>query len=154
MGTFHKLTYHVVFSTKYRRRTIRDDLRERLYEYGGGIVRAQKGHLIEIGGIEDHVHLLANLSPANALSASIRDIKANTSKWANELSNTKARFAWQKGYAAFTVSFSQIYLVRQYIQNQREHHRTKSFEEEYVELLKRHGIEFELRWLFEDEHHG
>ena len=154
MGTFHKLTYHVVFSTKYRRRMIHDELRERLYEYVGGIILAQKGRLLEIGGIEDHVHLLVNLSPANALSSSIRDIKANASKWANELLVVKARFEWQKGYGAFTVSYSQIDVVRQYIQNQREHHRTKSFEEEYIELLKRHDIEFEPKWLFENEHHG
>ena len=154
MGTFTKLTYHVVFSTKWRRQTILDGLSERLYEYMGGIIRSQKGHLIQIGGIEDHVHLLVNISPANSVSASIRDIKANASKWVNELSEMTSRFEWQKGYGAFTVSYSQTDAVRHYIQNQRDHQRNKTFEEEYIEFLKRHDIDFERKYLFEAEHHG
>ncbi len=154
MGTYTKLTYHIVFSTKYRRKSIVEELQERLYEYIGGIIRGKNGHLIEIGGIEDHIHLLANLSPANALSDSLRDIKASASKWVNELPGSFNRFEWQKGYGAFTVSYSQIESVRRYIQNQREHHQTKSFEEEYIEFLKRHHIEFDRQYLFEQEYHG
>jgi putative transposase len=154
MGSFSKLTYHVVFSTKYRRKTITDDIRERLYEYVGGVARNLNGSLIQIGGIEDHVHLLVNLSPAKAVSDSIRDIKSNTSKWLNELPEIKSRFAWQKGYGAFTVSHSQIEIVRSYIQNQREHHKTRTFEEEFIELLRRHEIDFDRKYLFEAEHIG
>jgi putative transposase len=154
MGTFHKLTYHVVFSTKYRRRTIQSELQERLYEYVGGIIRSKKGHLIEIGGVEDHLHLLVNLSPTISVSDAIRDIKANASKWVNDLPTYRSRFEWQKGYGAFTVSYSQIDRLRRYIQNQRDHHRTTTFAEEYIELLKRHGIEFDPKFLFEAEHHG
>ena len=154
MGSYSKLTYHVVFSTKYRRKTITDEISERLYEYVGGIVRNINGSLIEIGGIEDHVHLLVNLSPAKSVSDSIRDIKSNASKWLNELPEIRARFGWQKGYGAFTVSHSQIEIVRPYIRNQREHHRTKTFEEEFIELLRRHEIEFDRKYLFEAEHVG
>jgi len=154
MGAFAKLIYHVVFSKKYRRKTIDDGRCEPLYEYIGGIIRGQKGHLIEIGGVEDHIHILANLSPVTALSNAIRDIKANSSKWVNDLKKTRDRFEWQKGYGAFTVSYSQIDSVRHYIQNQREHHRRQTFEEEYIEFLNRHDIPFERKWLFEDEHHG
>jgi len=154
MSTFTKLTYHVVFSTKYRRKLIFDPFGERLYEYIGGIIRAQNGHLIEIGGVEDHVHLLVNLSPAKSISDTIREIKTNASKWSNELSDTTCRFEWQKGYGAFTVSYSQLDSVRHYIQNQREHHRTKTFEEEYIAFLKRHNIEFDHQYLFEAEHYG
>ncbi len=154
MGTFTKLTYHVVFSTKYRKPSITDRIRGRLYEYIGGIVRNSNGSLIEIGGIEDHVHLLVNLSPARSVSETIRDIKANSSKWANEQSEDVSRFEWQKGYGAFTVSYSQIDPVRTYIRNQREHHRRRKFNEEYVELLQRHDIEFDRPFLFEAEHHG
>lgn len=154
MGSFTQLTYHVVFGTKYRRRSITDSLRERLYEYTGGTIRAKAGHLIEIGGVEDHIHLLVNLPAAVAVSDSIRDIKANSSRWVNDLPDQSKRFEWQKGYGAFTVSYSQIDVVRRYIQNQREHHRRKTFQEEYVELLKRHGIAFELEYLFEGEHVG
>ena len=129
-------------------------LQKRLYEYIGGIIRAQNGHLIEIGGIEDHIHILTNLSHSKAISDSIRDIKANTSKWVNEFSNQTNRFEWQKGYGAFSVSYSQIDSVRHYIQNQREHHQTKTFKEEYIQFLQLHDIAFEHRYLFETEHYG
>ena len=154
MGSYTKLTYHVVFSTKSRQRTISEEIRERLYKYLGGIVRNLSGSLLEIGGVEDHLHLLVSLSPAKSVSETIRDIKANTSKWANDLSEIDARFEWQKGYGAFTVSHSQIDSVRRYLQHQREHHRTLSFEEEYTKILQRHEIEFDRKYLFEAEHHG
>ena len=154
MSTFTKLTYHVVFSTKYRHPLIHTALQKRLYEYIGGIIRAQNGHLIEIGGVEDHIHLLASLSSIKAISDSIREIKANASKWGNELPDQKRRFEWQKGYGAFTISYSQIESVRRYIQNQREHHQTKTFEEEYIKFLELHDITFERRYLFEAEHYG
>ena len=154
MSTFTKLSYHIVFSTKYRSKSIAESFSERLYEYIGGIIRAKNGHLIEIGGVEDHVHLLANLSPTKSISDTIREIKANASKWRNELPENAALFEWQKGYGAFTVSYSQIESVRHYIQNQREHHRTKTFEEEYIAFLKLHNIEFNYQYLFEKEHFG
>ena len=125
-----------------------------MYEYIGGIIRAKKGHLIEIGGVADHVHILAHLSPALAVADVVRDIKSNSAHWVNELAETRRRFEWQKGYGAFTVSYSQVPVVRAYIQNQEEHHRTRSFVEEYTELLSRHGINFRPEHLFEDEHHG
>ena len=154
MSTFTKLTYHIVFGTKYRRNTIRDEFVERLYEYVGGIIRANKGHLIEIGGVADHIHILANLSPAHAVSDSIRDIKANSAKWVNETLDLLDRFEWQKGYGAFSVSYSHVELVEQYIRKQKDHHRTRSFEEEYIAFLERHNIAFERKWLFEGEHRG
>ena len=154
MSTFTKLIYHVVFSTKYRRKLIFGSFGERLYEYIGGVIRAQNGHLIEIGGVEDHVHLLVNLPPTKSISDTIREIKANASKWSNELPDTTYRFEWQKGYGAFTVSYSQVDSVRHYIQNQREHHRIKTFEEEYTVFLEKHNIEFDRQYLFEAEHYG
>lgn len=154
MGSFTRLTYHVVFGTKYRRRSIGDPIRERLYEYIGGILRAKKGHLIEIGGVQDHVHILARLSPSLAVADVIRDVKANSSKWISEQPGAASIFEWQKGYGAFTVSYSQIETAREYIRRQAEHHRTTTFQEEYMAFLKRHGIEFRLEYLFEDEHHG
>jgi REP element-mobilizing transposase RayT len=107
--------------------------------------------LIEIGGVEDHIHILANVSPVLALSSFVRDVKANSAKWVNELPDRSSRFEWQKGYGAFTVSESQIEAVQKYIQNQREHHRQKSFEDEYIELLKKHRIPFQTEYLFEGE---
>ena len=153
MSTFTKLTYHIVFSTKYRHPLIHNAFQKRLYEYIGGIIRGQNGHLIEIGGIEDHIHLLTSLSPKKSTSDAIREIKANASKWSNELDITR-RFEWQKGYGAFTVSYSQIESVRHYIQNQREHHQTQTFEEEYITFLRLHDIVFDRQYLFETEHFG
>ncbi len=154
MSSFTQLHYHVVFGTKYRKRTLSHIIRERMFEYIGGIVRGNKGHLLEINGVDDHIHLLARLSPTLAVADVIRDIKANSSRWLNENLTPVATFEWQKGYGAFTVSHSQVDLVRRYIQNQPEHHRRKTFQEEYLELLQRHGIAYELKYVFEDEHHG
>jgi putative transposase len=154
MGSYTQLTYHIVYATKYRSPTIRDIIRDRLYEYIGGTLRAKKGHLIEIGGMADHVHLLARLSPTFAVADVIRTVKANSSRWMNEQPEVMPLFEWQKGYGAFTVSYSRIEAVQHYIRNQREHHRVKSFQEEYIDFLERHQIEFRLEYLFEDEHHG
>ncbi len=100
MGTFHRLTYHIVFGTRFRRPSIHPVFRERLYEYIGGIIRAQSGHLIQIGGIEDHIHLLVNLAPSKAVSDVLRDIKANSAKWSTKnISLRKVRMA--KGIRRF-----------------------------------------------------
>lgn len=154
MGTFTRLTYHVVFSTRYRRKLIQKEFREQLYEYIGGIVRFHKGQLIEIGGMEDHLHLLVDFSPARSISETVRDIKANTSRWAKQYSTSGFSFEWQKGYSAFTVSYRQRESVRRYIRNQAVHHRTRTFREEYTAFLKQHNIKFEARYLFETEHRG
>ena len=113
MGTYSKLIYHIVFSTKYRQPSIRESIRERLYDYIGGTIRGMKGNLIEIGGVEDHIPILAGLTPVIAVSDAVRDIKANASKWANDIPEIKSRFEWQKGYGAFAVSYSQIEGVRE-----------------------------------------
>ena len=151
MSSFTHLAYHIVFSTKYRGRTIHNEFQPRLYEYLGGVIRSRKGHLIEIGGVEDHVHILANLSPKFAVSDVVRDIKANGSKWINDQSLCAGKFEWQKGYAAFAVSCSNVETVRNYLRNQREHHRIRTFQEEYVAMLNRHGIPFHPEYLFEGE---
>lgn len=154
MGSYSQLNYHIVFATKHRHPSIKSELKDRLYEYMGGTLRAKKGQLIEIGGVADHVHLLARLSPTSAVSDVIRDIKANSSKWINELDEIKRPFHWQIGYSVFSVSYSHIDTVREYIQNQEEHHKTMTFQEEYEAFLTRHGISFRPEYLFEDEHHG
>jgi REP element-mobilizing transposase RayT len=122
MGSFTPPTYHVVVSTKYRHPSIVTEIRGRFYQYVGGMIRAQKGHLIEIVGVADHVHILAQFSASLAVANPVRDIKANSSLWMNDLPEVKSRLEWQKGYGAFTVSFSRIQKVRVYIQNQEEHH--------------------------------
>jgi REP element-mobilizing transposase RayT len=158
MGSFARLTYHVVFGTKFRRKSIHEDFKETLYQYIGGIIKNRKGVLIQIGGIEDHVHLLLGLPPNLTVSDAIRDVKANTSKWINEKREFRKtasdKFEWQIGFGAFTVSYSHTETIRNYILGQEEHHRHKSFQEEYIELLKKHDIKFDRKYIFEAEHVG
>ena len=122
-----------------------------MYEYIGGILREENGTLIEIGGMPDHVHILARLSPTIAISDVLRIIKTNSSKWFDDTFELSPHFAWQRGFGAFSVSASNVEQVTRYIQNQEEHHKTLSFQDEYRQLLIRNGIEFDERYLFEEE---
>ena len=154
MGSFTQLNYHVVFATKCRRRTIAKANQPLLFNYISGIVSGFSGVLDSSGGVEDHVHLLVNIPAKLAVSDAIRSIKSNSSRWINEQAWNADDFEWQKGYGAFTVSYSQMARVRAYIANQETHHQKLSFQQEYICLLKKHNIDFELTYLFEDEHHG
>jgi len=149
-STFSGLAYHLVFSTKYRKATLTDLIRPAIYEYIGGIIANKHGRMIEIGGIADHVHILTSCPTTVALADFVRDIKANSSKWLHEEKRERG-FQWQSGYGVFTVSRSQVEVVRHYIGNQAEHHRKQSFKEEFRGLLIKHGIEFEEKYLFENE---
>ena len=141
--------FHIVFSTKNRKPFITDDLQTRLNEYIGGIVRADEGRLLAAGGMPDHIHLLISLSKTIALADSVRTIKSNSSKWIHETFPTQDDFAWQAGYGAFAVSFSNLEKVKRYIANQAEHHRKRTFREEFVALLQRHEIEFDEQYLWD-----
>lgn len=152
MGRYAQLIYHLVFGTKYRQPLIQDDMQSRLYSYIKGLLRNRESRLIEIGGMSDHLHILAHLSPTRAVADMMRDLKALSSKWMNLQPENSSSFEWQRGYGAFTVSYSRVPRLREYIRNQEEHHRVKSFQEEYIEILKRHGVEFQTQRLFEDEH--
>lgn len=151
MSTHTNLLFHIIYSTKYRKPTIRLNWRDDLYGYIGGIVRDQNGTLLKIGGIEDHVHLLAKLSPSIAISDVLRTVKANSSRWINERLDVSQKFEWQSGYAAFSVSESQMPAVYEYIANQAEHHRKKTFEEEFLAILRKHQIDFDMQYVFEQE---
>jgi REP element-mobilizing transposase RayT len=144
-ATFSKLLYHLIFSTKSREPLITPELQEELYPYIEGIARGQDASLIEFGGVPDHVHLVIQLRPDRSVSEIVRLIKANSSKWANERPNAQGRFAWQRGYGAFTVSISQLEVVREYVRKQEEHHRTRGFREEFIDFLRRHEIEYDDR---------
>jgi REP element-mobilizing transposase RayT len=146
-GTYTNLLYHVVFSTKERRQLITSAIEEDLYSYIGGIIRGLGGVQLEIGGVSDHIHILLKIKPTLAVSDVVRDIKANTSRWFNEQSKIY-KFAWQDGFAAFTVSESQVGAVRAYLRGQKEHHARMSFQEEVLELLRRHRIEFDEKYLW------
>lgn len=148
-NTYTNLVYHIVFSTKHREPLITNDLREELYKYIGGIFRAEGGALLKIGGTPDHVHLLVKLKAAHSVSEIMRKVKANSSKWINENKKTMGRFSWQTGYGAFSVSESRVGAVIDYINTQEDHHREKSFQEEFLQLLKKHGIEYDDRYLWQ-----
>lgn len=145
--TFANLLYHIVFSTKNRIPSIRTEIREPLYEYMGGIIRGEGGTLLEIGGMPDHVHLLAKLKADIAVSMMLQKIKGSSSKWLNSRSDLPERFEWQSGYGIFSVSASAVERMRSYIRSQEEHHRRVSFKDELISLLRRHGISYDERYL-------
>jgi len=145
-STFLSLHYHLVFSTKERRPFIADAWRSRLFEYLGGTVNGLTGFSQGVGGTADHVHLLVGLKSTHCLADFMRELKKASSIWVHETIGLKT-FAWQEGYGAFTVSATARDQVKQYIANQAEHHRVKTFREELEELLQRAGIEYEDKWL-------
>ena len=128
---------HIIFGTKGRCASIKAPVQENLWAYIRGIARNYKMDLEAIGGTDNHVHLLLVLPPKLSLSHALRAIKANSSKWMNENGHL---FAWQEGYAAFSVSASLVEAVSEYIRKQPEHHKKMSFEQEFLALLKKHGI--------------
>lgn len=146
-STHLSLHYHLVFSTKDRRPLITDAWRARLHAFLGGAVRTIGGIPETVGGTDDHVHLLVGLRATHQLADVLREIKHSSSQWVHEEIDVKA-FAWQEGYGAFTVSVSHVPQVKRYIAQQAEHHRRRSFQEEYLEFLKQSGIEFDERFLW------
>jgi putative transposase len=145
--SFTNLLYHVIFSTKDRRPLIKPDYQPRFYDYIGGIIRGVGGIPLGINGVEDHVHVLAKLSPVRALSDVIRDVKANASGWMHELFLELKHFTWQRGYAAFTVSHSLVGSVQGYIASEEEHHRRVSFRDEFIQFLKANNVDFDDRFI-------
>jgi len=154
MSTYTCLKYHIVFGTAYRRSLLHVDYRQDLYAYIGGIIRDEDGHLDSIGGVEDHIHILCGIPPRIAVSDMLRAITAGSSKWINEHRHCLVEFRWQRGFAAFSVSKSNMPEVTRYIDNQATHHHKTTFADEYRLLLVRHGIKFDEQYLFEDEHAG
>jgi len=150
-STHHGILIHVIFSTKNRVRLLEESWQDDLFAYIGGTVRDHKATILSSGGIEDHIHLLAKIHPTFAISETVQLLKSNSSRWINQQGETESRFEWQRGYGAFSVSQSQVARVKSYIRTQREHHRRQSFRDEYLEILKRHEIEFDERYVFDEE---
>ncbi len=147
--TFSELLSHVIFSTKGRTASIDDELRPRLHSYIGGIVRELGGTAIVVGGTADHVHVLLRLPPSVSMSDAMRVVKTNSSRWVHETSPNCRSFAWQTGYGAFSVSESNRQTVSDYIANQENHPRRTSVQEEYLAFLRRHGIDYDERFVFD-----
>jgi putative transposase len=146
--SFGSLHCHLVFSTKQRLPQITADIQPRLFEYIGGILRNHSSCLIAAGGMPDHVHLLVSLGRTVAAAEAVRLIKSNSSAWMhNELSLPD--FRWQDGYGAFAVSYSTIDSVKLYLANQVQHHTHKTFQDEFLEFLRRHELEWDERYIWD-----
>lgn len=143
------LLYHLIFSTKNREPLIDATLLPRLHDYLGGIINESGGRVIRIGGVADHVHILSHFPSTMTVADAIRIIKSNSSGWVHRTFSQHAAFAWQSGYAAFTVSQSVCDDVRAYIANQEEHHRTISFQDEYRAFLRKNDIAFDERYVWD-----
>src|SRR4030095_4615992 len=141
--------FHCVFSTKDRRPFLTPALRERLWPFLGGIARQNKMKAIEIGGVEDHMHVLLSLPSTLAIAKALQLIKGGSSKWVHETFPEHRQFAWQEKYGAFSVSVSQLDNIVQYIKDQEEHHKRMTFQEEFLGLLKKHRIEYDPRYLWD-----
>jgi putative transposase len=145
-STHSCLLYYLVFATKNRQSVIAPSWRDRLHDYLGGAVRGLGGTPQGIGGIADHVHILAGLTPSHCLADFMRDIKRGSSSWVTATIGGPA-FHWQEGYAAFTVSASVRPAVQDYIARQEEHHRRKTFREELIDFLDKAGVQYDERYL-------
>ncbi len=148
-GTYTQLLIHTVFSTKRRTPWITPEVADRLYPYIGGIIRAEGGALLDIGGVEDHVHLYLRWRADSSLSDLMRTVKSRSSRWMHDNFPALDDFAWQEGYSAFSVSKSQEEVVKKYIATQAEHHTREDFSSELLKLLRAHGVDFEERFVLE-----
>lgn len=149
-NTYSQIYIQIVFAVKGRQNLISRTWKDELFKYITGIVTNEGQKLIAINGMPDHVHILIGLKPNKALSDLVRDIKANSSRFINEKAWINGKFEWQTGFGAFTYSHSQLTNVFNYIQNQEEHHKSKTFKEEYVEFLKLYNVDFKNEYLFDD----
>ena len=148
-NTFTSINVHIVFHVKSTGKKIRNEDLERTFSYIGGIINGIGGIPIKIGGIDNHIHILTSLPKNKSLSDFVRVIKADSSRWIKTIDKYYDGFSWQEGYGAFSVSQSSLPNVINYIRNQHEHHKTRTFHDEYKTSLKAHGIQYDDKYLFD-----
>jgi len=146
--TYTSLYYHIIFSTRNHEPWINVDIEERVWTYLGGIARKHRMTALQVGGIENHIHALISAPPTLAPCQIAQYLKGDSSKWIHDELGLAKNLGWQDGYGAFTVSKSNLIEVTRYIENQREHHRTKTFQEEYLDFLRKNGIQYNERYLW------
>lgn len=147
MSTYTQIIYQIVFGTKRRERTLTKDRRDDLYKYISGVLKNKNCHLYRIGGVEDHIHILMDLHPTVALVSIVKDIKLSSTEYIKENGLFLQFDGWQNGYGAFTYSIREKDILIEYVKNQEEHHKVKTFKDEYLELLKEHHIAFDEKYL-------
>lgn len=141
--------YHCVWSTKQRRPMMTAELRDRLWPYLGGIAKNNRMKCLAVGGVEDHVHMLLSLASTMSISKALQLIKGGSSKWVHDTFPEHRNFAWQEGYGAFSIGISQIDDTVAYIDRQAEHHRQRTFQEEFLAFLEKHHIDYDPRYLWD-----
>ncbi|WP_026727382.1 IS200/IS605 family transposase [Flavobacterium denitrificans] len=149
-NTYSQLYIHIVFAVKGRENLISKNWKDEIYKYITGIVTNKGQKLIAINGMPDHIHILIGLKPDKSISDLVRDIKANSSKFINAKRWINGKFEWQNGFGAFTYGHSQLTNIIKYIENQEEHHKTRTFKDEYIEFLKLFNIGFKNEYLFDE----
>jgi REP element-mobilizing transposase RayT len=140
---------HITFSTKYREPLIDEAIEEELFKYIGGICKNLECNPIKVGGYRDHIHILCVLSRKIALMKLLEEVKSHSSKWIKTKGDQYKNFYWQRGYGSFSVNPAEIDVVIRYIENQAEHHKKKTFQEEYVAFLKKYNAEYDERYLWD-----
>jgi REP element-mobilizing transposase RayT len=140
---------HIIFSTKHRRPLIGSDVKEELYKYIGGICKDLECHPIQVGGYYDHVHILCNLSKKIAVMKLLEEVKKGSSKWIKTKGGDYEGFYWQDGYGAFSVSYSELNTVKEYICNQYEHHTNQTFQEESRILFKKYNVDYDEKYIWD-----
>ncbi|KAF2334679.1 IS200/IS605 family transposase [Flavobacterium ginsenosidimutans] len=149
-NTYSQLYVQIVFAVKGRQNLISTKWKDEIYKYITGIITNQKQKLIVINGMPDHIHILVGIKPDISISDLVQDIKTNSSKFINEQKWINGKFEWQTGFGAFSYSHSQLTNVIKYIENQEEHHKTKTFKEEYIAFLKLFNIDFKNEYVFDE----
>ena len=144
-----KVYVHITFSTKHREKFIDETIQERLFEYLGGICKGLECYPVQIGGYLDHVHILCTLSRKITQAMLLEQLKKESSKWIKTIHLNYAKFYWQNGYGIFSVNPTEIQTVTQYIQNQKEHHKTRTFQEEFRAFLKKYDIDYDERYVWD-----
>jgi len=149
-NTYTQLYIQFVFAVQNRRSLIRPEWEEELYKYITGIIQNKSHKMIAINGMPDHLHMFIGFQPVDHMSELIKVVKGESTKWIKENELVKGKFNWQSGYGAFSYSRSHIDRVYHYIQNQKQHHRKKTFREEYIALLEKFNVDYDERYIFKE----
>lgn len=147
--TFSQIYIQIVFAVQGRQNLIQKSWKDELHKYLSGIITGKNQKSIIINGMPDHIHAFVGLRPSMAISDLVREMKNNSTNFINDRTFVKGKFSWQEGYGAFSYSHSQMDNVYNYILNQEEHHKTKTFKQEYIQFLNSYGINYDEKYLFE-----